>query len=399
MKGIESSAKTKQLNKIKKLELTSKEELISELYRVKGKPTKTKYGYGWCLELCKYYNVDYKYIKEDCEGLTYEKYSKTFFELEGKCDLICSRLGIGYRKYRELNIKYDLVYNHMYQGSSTFVGPYPVWDLEIEDNHNFIVSEISVHNCSNPNLQQIPARNKEVRMLFKADEGKVFVGADFSAQEPRLLAAYSKDPAMIEAFKENKDLYAVMGQAVYKNNYEDNLEHYPDGSKFEAGTKRRKAMKSVLLGILYGMGAKALSERIDTTKEEAQSIIDTFYKGFPNVQKFINEGESNVKSLGYVEDLWGRRRRLPSATLPEWDYTFKSSKTSFNPLLYSKGINNDVSLAKSYVEKIKNCKWQKDQNIIKSEALANGIELFNNFSYISRAMSVLMLEFKVQLVL
>ena len=149
-------------------------------------------------------------------------------------------------------------------------------DGKIHSNFNPLGADTGRVSCTQPNLQQIPSHNSEIRMLFKADDGKVLVGADFSQQEPRLLAAYSGDAKMIDSYKEGKDLYAVMGSSVYHNKYEDNLEHYPDGSTFVEGKKRRSAMKAVLLGIMYGMGPGSLAERIGSTKEEAKSIIDNF---------------------------------------------------------------------------------------------------------------------------
>lgn len=223
-------------------------------------------------------------------------------------------------------------------------------------------------------------------MLFKADDGKVLVGADFSQQEPRLLAAYSGDAKMIDSYREGKDLYAVMGSSVYHNKYEDNLEHYPDGSTFVEGKKRRSAMKAVLLGIMYGMGPGSLAERIGSTKEEAKSIIDNFYKGFPRVKEWIDSGERQVKSLGYVEDIWGRRRRLPNATLKEWEIKDKSTDVEFNPILYSKIHTKDSIKSKYYLEKLANSRNKRDLDRIKLEALGDNIEIINNSSYISRAL-------------
>ena len=257
-------------------------------------------------------------------------------------------------------------------------------DNKIHTNFNPIGADTGRVSCSSPNLQQIPARNKEIRMLFSADKGKVLIGSDFSQQEPRLLAGYSRDTRMIESYKEDKDLYAVMGQAVYHNNYEDNLEHYPDGTKFEAGTKRRKAMKSVLLGIMYGMGPKALAERINVSVDEAKEIINNFYNGFTEVKKWIDSGEKQVKSVGYVEDYWGRRRRLPDAMLPEWN--LESSSNSFNPIL---GVNiNHISpkLETEFLTKLSRCRWKADIDKVKKEAESRGVVIHSNSQYISRAM-------------
>ena len=103
-------------------------------------------------------------------------------------------------------------------------------------------------SSSDPNLQNIPSKEKAIRMLFKASPGCVMVGSDFSQQEPRLLSNYSKDANMINAYKQGKDLYATIASGVYNNTYWDNMEHYEDGRPNPEGKKRRGNCKSLLLG-------------------------------------------------------------------------------------------------------------------------------------------------------
>ena len=83
---------------------------------------------------------------------------------------------------------------------------------------------------------------------LKTRTNNILVGSDFSQQEPRLLSQYSGDDNMINAYKQGKDLYATIAAGVYHNNYEDNLEHFPDGSINKDGKKRRGSCKSLLLG-------------------------------------------------------------------------------------------------------------------------------------------------------
>lgn len=103
-------------------------------------------------------------------------------------------------------------------------------------------------SSSSPNLQNIPSHAKDVRMMFCAAPGYKFVGADFSQAEPRLLAWYSQDEKMINAYKNKRDLYATVAETVFNNNYEDNLEFFPDGSRNDAGAERRTFCKSIILG-------------------------------------------------------------------------------------------------------------------------------------------------------
>jgi DNA polymerase I-like protein with 3'-5' exonuclease and polymerase domains len=98
------------------------------------------------------------------------------------------------------------------------------------------------------NLQNIPSHEKRIRKIFKAREGYKLVGGDFSQIEPRVLAYVSGDEAMQDAYKHNKDLYAIMGSQVYNMPYEDCREFYPDGTVNPEGKHRRTTMKSVLLG-------------------------------------------------------------------------------------------------------------------------------------------------------
>ena len=242
-------------------------------------------------------------------------------------------------------------------------------------------------SSSNPNLQNIPSHVKEIRLMFRASDGDVFVGADFSQQEPRLLSAYSNDDTMIDAYKQNKDLYATIAAGVYKNDYWDNMEHRQDGSPNPEGKKRRSNCKSLLLGIMYGRGAPSIAEQIHSTVEEAQQIINDFYKQFPKVKEWTEKTEKDAKVTGYVEDLWGRRRRLPDILLPK--YTVKSTKTSteFNPILYTLGkVNNSsAALVESYKKKLSKVKSRNDYQKIQQEAERDGIYIVDNGAFISQA--------------
>ena len=242
-------------------------------------------------------------------------------------------------------------------------------------------------SSSNPNLQNIPSHVKEIRLMFRASDGDVFVGADFSQQEPRLLSAYSNDDTMIDAYKQNKDLYATIAAGVYKNDYWDNMEHRQDGSPNPEGKKRRSNCKSLLLGIMYGRGAPSIAEQIHSTVEEAQQIINDFYKQFPKVKEWTEKTEKDAKVTGYVEDLWGRRRRLPDILLPK--YTVRSTKTSteFNPILYTLGkVNNSsAALVESYKKKLSKVKSRNDYQKIQQEAERDGIYIVDNGAFISQA--------------
>lgn len=242
-------------------------------------------------------------------------------------------------------------------------------------------------SSSDPNLQNIPSKNKEIRLMFKSAEGCVFVGADFSQQEPRLLSAYSQDERMITAYKENKDLYATIASGVYKNDYWDNMEHHQDGSPNPDGKKRRSNCKSLLLGIMYGRGAPSIAEQIHSSVEEAQKIINDFYSQFPKVKAWTDKTEHDAKTTGYVEDLWGRRRRLPDILLPKYTIKTKQTSTEFNPLLYTLGKVNNSSqaLVENYRKKLDKVRSRKDYQSIQQEAEKNGVTIIDNGAFISQA--------------
>lgn len=242
-------------------------------------------------------------------------------------------------------------------------------------------------SSSNPNLQQMPSSNKEIRMMFKAKDGYTFVGSDFSQQEPRLLSNYSRDENMINAYKDGKDLYATIASGIYKNNYEDNLETRPDGTSNPDGKKRRTSVKSILLGIMYGRGAAAIAEQIGGTIQEAQGIIDTFYQSFPSVKSWMDETTENAKKHGYVEDLWGRRRRLSDILLPRFEITdiLGGDNVMFNPFIGCMDRPKENQKVKKYYDQLAKVRGRKDIDFIISQAAKDNVKIKDNGGFISQA--------------
>lgn len=192
------------------------------------------------------------------------------------------------------------------------------------------------------NLQNIPSHEKSIRKIFRAREGYKFVGGDFSQIEPRVLAFFSGDEDMIEAYKEGKDLYAIMGSKVYGLPYEDCREFFPDGTVNPEGKHRRTAMKRVLLGIMYERGPKTIAEQLDKTPQWAEQIISDFYKSFPKVQQFRLKVEKMAEEYGYVTTVCGRKRRLPDMQLPDHDdYRYQEAhRQSLNSVI--QGSSADI---------------------------------------------------------
>lgn len=265
-------------------------------------------------------------------------------------------------------------------------------DSKLHAQFNSVGTDTGRFSSSSPNLQNIPSKNKEIRLMFKASEGCKLVGSDFSAQEPRLFAEYSHDKTMLKAFEENKDIYATLGTKAYKTDYWNCMEHHPDGSPNPEGKKRRKACKILLLGILYGMGVASIAEGIsnstgtEVTLQEAQKILNDFYEGFPGAKSWIDETQKSAYKKGFVEDLWGRRRKIPDILLPKYEVNYSKLNPTFNPILGTKlkfGINNDR--LNYYKSSILKCKTRKEINNLKIMADKEGIYIKDNTGFIASA--------------
>ena len=200
----------------------------------------------------------------------------------------------------------------------------------------------SSDTVSKINLQNIPSKEKRIRKIFKARDGYKLVGGDFSQIEPRVLAFLSGDESMINAYKEGKDLYAIMGSRVYQLPYEDCREFYPDGTVNAEGKHRRTTMKSVHLGIMYERGATAIGEQFNKSAEWAQQLIDNFYKSFPKINQYRLKIENMAETYGYVTTITGRKRRLPDMQLEDKDdYRYQEAhRQSLNSVI--QGSSADI---------------------------------------------------------
>ena len=227
------------------------------------------------------------------------------------------------------------------------------------------------------NIQNIPSRGdgKVTRLLFKARDGYKIIGSDYSAQEPRLSAYISQDKNMKNAYLEGKDLYAVIAQSMYDNNYEDNLEFYPEGTEIEidgqkvicgnkthlnkAGKERRAAGKTMQLATCYGMSGSTAGQRMGKSKEEGKALMDKFFNEFTQLKDAIDKSKEALAASGavdhngYVEDWAGRRRHLPDYFLPEYSVTLKNPAPIFNPFLICENRPNpkDIALIQQWTAK------------------------------------------------
>lgn len=253
------------------------------------------------------------------------------------------------------------------------------------------------------NFQNIPSHAPEIRLLFQAKDGYRIIGADFSAQEPRITAHYSQDKGMIQAYKDGKDLYSYIAAMSFNRKYEDCLEFYPEGTVLDIegqkvvcghkthqnkeGKQYRTYAKSILLGITYGRGAASVGEQIGKSREEAQEIINKFFKAFPGVEEWINNTHKSAYKLGYVEDVAGRRRRLPDIMLPKYEFKElnKDANADFNPFLICKDRVVESKKLKEYEKRVAKCRFRNEYLKIKDEAFKDGIDIKDNTGFIAQA--------------
>ncbi len=192
---------------------------------------------------------------------------------------------------------------------------------------------------------------------------------------------------MLNAYIEGKDLYAVIGSKSFHVPYEECLE-FNNGVLNPDGKARRSKAKTILLGITYGMGSKSLASKLECSEKEAKEIIEYFYEGFPGVKKLTEDSQKMLREKGYVVDMWGRRRHIPDAQLP--DFTIKSNSTAeeFNPLIGSANRENSVIASRIayYRNAVKSARSRDDVKAIISKAKKEHITIVDNRGFINRAM-------------
>ena len=156
-------------------------------------------------------------------------------------------------------------------------------------------------SSNEPNLQNIPTRTPEgkiLRKMFVASNGCVLLSADYSQIELRLLAHYSGDQNLIDAYKQNKDIHTETASRIFNIPYEMVKEN-----------KRRMA-KAVNFGIIYGISPYGLSKNTGVSVQEAKEFIDTYFKMYPTIHSFLQSSVEMAKEKGYVTTLLGRRRNI-----------------------------------------------------------------------------------------
>ena len=151
-------------------------------------------------------------------------------------------------------------------------------------------------SSKNPNLQNIPVKTelgRRIRHGFIAEDGYILVGIDYSQIELRLLAHFSQDPALLEAFAHDRDIHTETAIKLFG----------PEEAK-----AKRNIAKSINFGLIYGMGSRKLAETLGISTKEAKAIIENYFRSFPTVKNYLASIEEFAKTHGYVQTLLGRRR-------------------------------------------------------------------------------------------
>lgn len=172
----------------------------------------------------------------------------------------------------------------------------------IHTSYNQTVASTGRLSSSDPNLQNIPARGewgKRFRRTFIPEKGHMFLGADYSQIELRVLAHLSEDPALIETFIKDRDVHEETAVRVFG----------PTSSLFK-DEQRRKA-KIINFSIIYGTSAFSLAKELQTSNGEAQEFIDRYYERYPQVKKFLEKKVEEAKVRGYSMTQFGRKRQVP----------------------------------------------------------------------------------------
>jgi len=157
-------------------------------------------------------------------------------------------------------------------------------------------------SSSDPNLQNIPIRTesgRRIREAFIAPAGHQILAVDYSQIELRIMAHLSGDPGLVEAFNAARDIHAATAAEVF------------DTPLDQVSTDQRRAAKAINFGLMYGMSAFGLAKQLDISRQDAGRYIETFFKRFAGVRRYMDETRELAKAEGYVETLYGRRLYLP----------------------------------------------------------------------------------------
>ena len=250
----------------KEFNINSPKQLGMILFEDMGIPggKKTKTGYSTSAEVLEKLSIDYPFVKDVLE----------------------------YRQLSKLKSTYA-------DGLVNYIGD----DGRIHGTFNQTVTATGRISSTEPNLQNIPIRmemGKLFRKVFVPEDGYVFIDADYSQIELRILASISEDENLIEAYKSHEDIHRITASKVFDTPFE------------EVTDLQRRNAKAVNFGIVYGISSFGLSNDIGISRKQAKEYIDQYFATYPGIKKFLDDTVSHAKENGYVVTLMGRRRPIPN---------------------------------------------------------------------------------------
>lgn len=199
-----------------------------------------------------------------------------------------------------------LDYRQLMKLNSTYVeGLKPYINPKTKRIHSFFHQTITATgriSSTEPNLQNIPTRfelGKQVRKIFKPEQGKVYIDADYSQIELRVLAHMSEDNHMVQAFKESQDIHKQAASKVFKTPME------------KVTKEQRSNAKAVNFGIVYGISDFGLGEQLGISRKQAKKYIEEYLTEYEGIKNFMENMTEKAKEIGYVETLFNRRRYIP----------------------------------------------------------------------------------------
>ncbi|MCC5919904.1 MAG: DNA polymerase I [Cyclobacteriaceae bacterium] len=211
----------------------------------------------------------------------------------------------------KLAVKHDIAaqileFRELQKLKSTYVDALPELlskrDGRIHTSYNQAVTATGRLSSTNPNLQNIPIRTEKGRLIRKAfvpkSENFEIMAADYSQIELRIMADFSGDESMIGAFREGRDIHSTTAAKIFKVALE------------EVNSDMRRKAKTANFGIIYGISAFGLSQRLDIPRAEATEIIESYFREFPAVKKYMDEIINTARENGYVSTIMGRKRFL-----------------------------------------------------------------------------------------
>lgn len=202
-------------------------------------------------------------------------------------------------------VKDILEYRGLAKLKSTYADGLAVFidaDNKIHTNFNQTITATGRLSSTEPNLQNIPMRmelGRRIRKVFVPQEGCIFMDADYSQIELRVLAHMSDDIQLIEAYKMDEDIHRITASKVFHTPFE------------EVTDLQRRNAKAVNFGIVYGISSFGLSQDLSITPKEARIYIDEYFKTYPGIKRFLDKMVEDAREKGYCETMFGRRRPIP----------------------------------------------------------------------------------------